>query len=369
MAKLVHQIKILAMDESVLRGMLDKSALAKAKSHAKKSSINIKVFGFASEGFHTFSGPGGIGKISQVWTRESVYSAHDKLQMETPLFFGHEDKPASEREPYGFVIGKDIQTIDDREQAVVAVYIYPEHESKRLDVVSIEAMTDIMYQNDTQYVLGISEISAIAVGDSEIMKPAFSNATLKAQIAAFAALQTPEKEKSNMLTPGEIRKAINELGLTARDLFSHAELTKDSAIAEIVEREKGAIEEQYKKERSETEKKIKDSETRIAELSKKAAYSEFSQRLPKIAQDRKLSEKQQKFLESNAGKLMITDPAKVEDEIATFVESSLEEYKKTAQLFGIEDDTNTKNEVENTDGSDIATPPNNKKKSEDNFLL
>lgn len=371
MANLIHKVSILAMDETVLLGMLDKTALAKAKKHAGKDTIEIKVFGFASEGFHTFGGPGGIGKVSQVWNRDSVYSAHKALRMETPLFFGHSPKPISEREPYGFVIGKDIQVIDDREQAIVAVYIHPKYEKERLDVVSIEAATDIIMQNGTQYVVEVSEISAIAVGNSELMSPAFDTATLKAKIAAFAA-QTQEKEVKKMadeLSPGEIRSAIRKLGLTVFDLFSRKELQEDESVKEILSNKEAEIAKKYEKEKSEIESKVQEYEKRVGELSGKASYSEFSKRLAKITKDRKLDETQQKFLSSKAENLVINDFAKADSEIDQFVEDSLGEYEKTAALFGKKTE-NKENEGEGSDdGKGIATPPNTKKEEKDNFLL
>ncbi len=128
----------------------------------------------------------GIGKKVFHWFSSAINKIWEKLHYGTKIFHGHNvDSSHGGRQSIGEVVGKAIRTIKSKTNAIAIVYIRPEYRDLPLNVASIEVDMKIN-ADDSVHDVDVGDITGIALGNSEIDKPGFADATLLSQIQAMS---------------------------------------------------------------------------------------------------------------------------------------------------------------------------------------
>ena len=148
-----------------------------------------------------------------------------------------------------------------------------------------------------------------------------------------------------VITIAEMKTLIKEEKVKPSDLFSMEALTEDPSVKGFVDAScKEAVAGEYthrkridtkfdadksdwEKEKEKKDKIIKDLKTKDA---KRDAVDLFTSKI----KERKLDEKQTKFIESKQADFVPEDPEKLGAEVDKFMDSKIEEFKKTAEIFG-----------------------------------
>jgi len=301
------------------------------------------VVGHEGEDRATFVG---IGQKVMTWFSSAINKLWKKLQYGTKIFHGHNlDSSHAGRESIGEVVGKTIKTVKDRVSAIAIAYIYPDYKKLPLDVASIEAdivvNPDINVQDDIHDV-DVGEVTGIALSNSALETPGFAGATLLSQIQAFAKTDKIEdnKDKGDVrMTLKEIKAAIDEGRIQVDELFDMTEIGKNKAIQEHFQ-ESGNIKryERLEKKFNESEKewtdKEKGFEDKIKGLGIESAKVKSNDLFSKKAKDRKLDDKQVKFITAKQPAFIPEDVESLDKEVDKFMDDTLDEYKLNAEIFG-----------------------------------
>jgi len=241
--------------------------------------------------------------------------------------------------------------IKDRLSSVVACYLYPDYRHLPLDVASIEADIDLRSDDKGRiYVADVNEITGIALGNSEIETPGFPGATLLGQLQAFAE-KKPFNKGDNTMTLAELKQAIQEGKFTPSDVFGQEAIFADPTISEQV-REKVSNASGYNirkledsiEERATLKKKLEEAEVKVTEAEKEkdalkleSAKSKVDSLFDKQKTERKLDEKQVKFIQNRLGGFTPQKVEDVEKEFNAHLDTELKEYETMAKdVFGIE---------------------------------
>jgi len=130
----------------------------------------------------------GYGNIVKKWYRAIIDKLHEKIEAGLQLFHGHgATNDQAGRISIGRVVGKALREISGRWSSIVACYIEPASRRLNLDVASIEAEIDLDVDGKGNIIANdVNNVSAIALGNSEIETPGFAGATLLGQLQAFA---------------------------------------------------------------------------------------------------------------------------------------------------------------------------------------
>ena len=121
-----------------------------------------------------------------------------------------------------------------------------------------------------------------------------------------------------------ITKEAIQTELTHRKRLS----TRFEEVDEDREKEKGA----WEKEKKEKDEELKKKDLEIAKIKSAALFDTKTK-------ERKLDAKQIKFIETKRGGFEPEDPESLDKEVDKFMDSTLDEYKKTADIFGIKTET------------------------------
>ena len=340
------------MAESEIMAMIGPDKLAEIKTRDKSPTIKAYVVGHEGEARGNLVG---VGNIVKTWFTQMVEKLTDKIKIGLQLFHGHAaTNDTTGRIPIGEVVGRKLMNIKDRLSSVVACYIYPDYRNLPLDVASIEADVDLRGDTaDKLYVADVNEITGIALGNSQIETPGFPGAGLIGQLQAMAEKKfriTLFKGDNNM-TLEELKNAIQEAKLTPTDIFDMEAILANSLVSEqIKEKIKNAKGYDYRKTESLVEEKaalqkqvddatakIKLHEETVKTLKLETAKTKISSLFDTQKTERKLDERQSKFIQNRLGGFT---PQKVEDlekELNGYLDAELKEYATYAKdVFGIE---------------------------------
>lgn len=296
----------------------------------------------------------GAGTVIKNWFSSAINKLVDKLQFGTKVFHGHGlTNEHLGRQSIGEVVGKAVKTIKDKLSAIAITYIYPEYRNLPLDVASIEADINIDPTRDSIEAVDVADFTGIALGSSVVEKPGFADATLLSQIQAFANGQSQfNKGGGNMPTLEEIKKFVSEEGISPSEVFGRDSLIDDPIIKGYVDEERKIASsgeyahrkrtddkfDEEKKKWEEEKKKIEDENKELKiESAKVTAADLFS----KKAKERKLDDKQAKFVTKKQEGFTPEKVDELEKEVDAFMDSALEEYKETAKIFGEKVETKT----------------------------
>jgi len=285
-------------------------------------------------------------KVVKKWFKSAIRNLHDKIQIGTPLFWGHSEENAAQREKIGEIVGKKLADIKDKLSVVVATYIKPEFATVPLNVASIEADIRLL-QNGEDYAAEVDRVHAVALGMSGHEKPGFKDATLLTQLFEFAQDDKFKIRSHEMeLTVDDVKKVIKAESLKPSDIFNNSELSDDPSVKGFIDSAEKRTKAEFHSHNTRTEEKIEtvreEMKAEKAELEKEnkklkteVAKSKVNSLFETAKTDRKLTEKQIKFLEKKTGKFEPEDPEKLEDEFSSFLDEGIKEFKSiAADVFG-----------------------------------
>jgi hypothetical protein len=147
------------------------------------------------------------------------------------------------------------------------------------------------------------------------------------------------------ITLPEIKKLLEEEGISPDEVFGIAQLKESPSMqGYIEERERKAAGGEFshrertdkkfveESEKWEKEKKEKDEEIKKLKIdgAKRDATELFSSKM----KERKVDKQQEAFLKSKQSDFTPEDPEKLDKEVDTFLDVKVEEYNKTAKIFG-----------------------------------
>lgn len=289
----------------------------------------------------------GAGTIIKNWFSSAIRKIVDKLQFGIKVFHGHNiDSSHEGRVPIGEIVGKTISKIKDKLSAIAITYIYPEYKNLPLDVASFEANINIDPSRDSIEAIDVGDVTGLALGSSVVEKPGFADATLLSQIQAFANGHSQfNKGGGNMPTISEIKDFVSKEGLDPSEVFGRDQLIDDPIIKGYVEEERKMAssgeyahrkrtDEKFTEERTkwDDEKKKKDEE--IKKLKTEGAKVKAADLFGTKVKERKLDDKQTKFVEAKKDNFTPDDLENLDKEVDKFMDVALEEYKETAKIFG-----------------------------------
>lgn len=364
------------MPAEAINAMIDPDALAEIKR--TDPNPTIKVFCIGHEGM-AHGTQVGVGTVVMQYLRSVIHQMFDRLNIGTKIFHLHGGNNSHNgREPIGKVVGKTLMDIGGKLKTLAAVWIDPANRTKTLDVASIEA--DISYipgHAGTHEAVEVHAITGIALADGRDEKPGFPEATMLAAIQAFVGgttpKQTPGRDDKNMedefdpkkVTVDQLKAAIKEQGFKVDDLYSKKQIQdSDEGI-----RLQGVIDTLHTRKTA-LENSTKEANDRAAQLETQVRVFSSTKTLGALATERKLTDRQKAFIERNLSQFNPTaddakDDTTMKAALVKFVDSQLETYKATAELFGVKDDatTTTPEEGKTTPpATPPATPPGDAKK-------
>ena len=167
----------------------------------------FKVFSLGHEGESTGKVLG-VGEVVKKWVKNVIQMMHDKIKIGTKVFLHHnKDNTHTGRLQLGKLVGKAIETLKNGLNTLGIIYISPEHREKKADIASIEAK--FTWNPFTKEIRGISDITGIALGNSDNMQPGFKGAVLQAQLQEFHDNHIKDGIGVK-ITLDELRKAYKE---------------------------------------------------------------------------------------------------------------------------------------------------------------
>jgi len=196
------------MASSEIAGMIPAETIAEIKKTDPNPLFRAYVVAHEGEARGNLVG---YGNIVKKWYRAIVDKLHEKIEAGLQLFHGHgATNDQTGRIPIGRVVGKALREIAGRWSSIVACYIEPASRRLNLDVASIEAEIDLDVDGKGNIIANdVNNVSAIALGNSEIETPGFAGATLLGQLQAFAKERDIKTEIGHKIPSAEVGHQIN----------------------------------------------------------------------------------------------------------------------------------------------------------------
>lgn len=313
------------------------------------------------------------GNVLKRWLRSAVEKLHSAIKIGTQVFYNHGlDNSHENRQPIGEIVGKAVNEIDGKLRTIGVVYINPQNRGQRVDIASIETDDGFTVDIENGNVLNVGNITGVALGDSEKMKPGFSGATLQGALQEMAS-KLPDTGNAGVnkmeFTDDEIIQEIKKRKLKPDVVFNRDELEKLEwviGLRKSKERLNGAFEkkqsdfDRIEELRAEWEKEKKEKEDALKSKESIIAKYEARSKIDNILKDerRGLDDKKKDYILKGWDNFTVKEPEKIDDEINKFVDTRLDAYKEHLKFFGLE-----KQEGKNPDGDDITPGVNDPKKN------
>ena len=152
-----------------------------------------------------------------------------------------------------------------------------------------------------------------------------------------------------VITKEQIRNLILAEKLKPSDLFGAEVLTEDPVVKGFVDSEKRSAtageyahrkrtEEGFDKTRTDLEAKLKEREAELGQLRLDAAKGKVGSIFDKLKGERKLSDRQVKFVKTRLERFAPKEVEKLEDEFKSYLDSEIDEEAKLAKIYGVKDD-------------------------------
>lgn len=351
------------MAQSEMMKMISPAIIQEIKRDDPKPKFRAYVVGHEGESTGSISADNFTWiKVVKKWFKSAIRNLHDKITIGLPLFWGHSEENVTQRERIGEIVGKKLAEVKDKLSVIVATYIKPEYATLPLNVASIEA--DIRLRDDGKdYAADVDAVHAVALGNDLDEQPGFKGATLLTQLFEFAQDNKIIYRSRNMeLSLDDIKKVIKAESLKPGDLFSNADLSEDPSVKGLVDSAERRTKASFHDHNARTEEKIEDVRKELgkekADLEKdnkklkaQVAKTKVNGLFETAKTERKLTEKQTKFLEKKIAKFEPEDPEKLETEFASFLDDNIKEFKSIAEdVFG-EKKEKDKDETGDGDGN------------------
>ena len=323
------------------------SASAYKRIKAKDDKAEFRAYVIGHEGESTGKVVG-IGRVIKKWARSAIQNITERLILGTKVFHLHEMTNEHEgRKPIGEVVGKVLSDIAGKLSSIAIMYIYPDYRDIPLDVASIEAdinLPETFNPNARVVDVDVEDITAIALGNSQVNKPGFAGATILATMQEFAdaaSHEKPLKEGEHMI-PDEIKKAIRDAKLKPSDLFGSNEISEDPIVQEVIRdkrrNEEGfgkRMEEKLEAEKTKLEQAVKDLTAKLDAKDKTLLRTKAGESLKPAIEKRKLDEKQSAFILKNGAKFEPKSEESLAGDLDKFLDAQLDEFKGYAEIMGI----------------------------------
>jgi hypothetical protein len=234
------------LSKDVIENNIDQNELASIK----KNDTNplFKVYRIAHTGFSTPTLVGNKKKPILQWFQNAVKKVHDKLKNGIRVFVSHVKGTNSHdgRTPIGRLVGKFTELKNDMFSSMGIIYIEPKfrevYNNLNLNVGSYEG--NQLIRNADSWIVSpddIGAVSAIALSNSEVDRPAFPEAIEEGELQMFSLqnfiddelkkdeIDEGEKEKGELetikeekmeLTISSVQEWIKEKGLKPIDVFN-----------------------------------------------------------------------------------------------------------------------------------------------------
>lgn len=287
---------------------------------------------------------GGGSKVLN-WLRSAISTMVQKLQYGTKIFLNHgTTNEHTGRTVVGELVGKALEYVGGKMQAIAVTYIYPQHRDVPADAASIEAEIEIDPSGRSNVVEGvhIQNITGIAVGDSRLVKTAFPAAGLVAQLQAFET-QGNENQGGRM-TVEQLKEEIVKGRVKPSEVFSREELIRDEIVRDhTLEQLKGEYVLRMKtKEKLEAlEKEVPEKMAKLEKENKDLRQARASDRAQSISQaiisERKMPENKAKFVALQMPKFAVegdaVDDAALKAQLNKFIDAQIDEFGKLEAVF------------------------------------
>ncbi len=181
------------------------------------------------------------------WGKDVILKLKGIVKKGLQFFVGHNsDNSTEKRKSIGEVIADFQKNIGDKLHHIVVGYFPNREEAQKYDVCSIEA--DILTEEypDMSIARKIKDITGIALGNSQIDKPAFKGALRLGSVQAFGddsdsgkdKNQGPDKNKRKEIpmTYEEIKQAVKGMNIFPNQLFTEDEIRNDREFGKIFDK-------------------------------------------------------------------------------------------------------------------------------------
>lgn len=343
------RIQSMAKDE--ILAMIPKDTLDRIKVNDKRPEFRAYVVGHEGTAKPNELSMGMKIQKAFSWMKDVVVGLANKIGFGMPVFDGHgADNSHAGRSQIGEVVGKAVREIKDKISAVAAVYLYPEHRKRQLDVASIEAEIEYVQGDTENEVLDVREITGLALGSSAMASPGFPGATLLSTVQAFS-----KKGDGDEMTLAELKAAIKEMKAKITDLFDKDDILESAPVVEAIDTHKAhakRVEKQLGEEREriiDLTKKVDEANGKVKTLNEKVSSQTGKSMFDAAAVSRKLDDKEKAFVQKNLnGFKSDKDGTELQGEFDRWMDAQIKEFQETAKLFGV--DTKKAGDVDPNNG-------------------
>lgn len=336
---------IQALSQSELDDIIDPYFIRGIKD--KDPHPEIKVYSVGHEGKANLHLPG-VGQKTLTWIQAAVHWVRDKLRVGTAVFDRHDPNTNSHvgRTQIGEVVGTAVKQIGDRLNTLAAIYIYPEHKSRPLDVASIEAEIEYAHDGFQAWPTAINHVSGVALSNSGIDTPGFPGATLLGAVQAYVQAFGGEMQGANNMNLSDVKQAAKDLGLKPSQIFAVEDILGDTVVAAEVQKAKSTLQnaaDRWKGEVDGHKERIAKLENEKADSDKRLQQLQMQSKsvtvIDSLITDRKLDAKATAYVKRNLPKFTTTatDEDMLKRELGVFVDNTSKEYQEVAKdVFGID---------------------------------
>jgi len=147
------------------------------------------------------------------------------------------------------------------------------------------------------------------------------------------------------ITIGEVKKLIEEEGISPSEIFGRDSLIDDPIVKGYVEEarkmassgeyaHRKRTDEKFDESREEWEKEKEKKDEEIKKLKIEGGKRDATELFSSKIKERKVDKQQEAFLKSKQGDFLPEDLENLDKEVDKFMDTKLEEYKETAKIFG-----------------------------------
>ena len=336
--------QVQAANQIPLEEVVDAETLRNLK--ARDEHPSIRLYSIGHEGEANLHLPG-LGAGILTWVQGAVRAIADKLKIGTAVFDRHNPDTNSHegRTQIGEVVGKTVKQIGERLNTLAAIYIYPQFESRPLDIASFEAEIEFSHDEYKAWPTNIRNVSGIALANSGTEIPGFPGASLLSAVQAHVQAFAGEKG-DNKVNQSDVQEAVKELRLSPSDLFSVEEVVADKKVRTNLQDAATRM----GRERDTANEKIAKLENQNAENEKKLQQHTVQSKSSSVFEtvlaepERKLDDKAKMFIKRNYKNFTSTaeNEESLKVDVVKFVDDSAKEFGELAKdVFGIKPDDNT----------------------------
>lgn len=282
------------------------------------------------------------------WTRAVIRTLAQKIKIGTKFFIGHGDNTNQhgDREGVGTVLASFVKDIGGKVSNVIIGH-FPNAESvKDMDAVSMEA--DI-YADSDNIVGDITEVTGIALANSDVNNPAFPGALRLSSIQCFDTEKNKNLEKENIMgdhviTFQEVISFVKEHNVWPHQLFNVDSLKGDREFGKLFDSNTVLTETNTK-----LKKELDESKVTVTKLQSDAKEGVAGDRLKELF-PKDLTDKQKQFITKRFKPDTLDDLS--DDNIKKYIEEGRNDFAETAKLFGVADNKQSGTESTEKEKSD-----------------